>query len=470
MKKNEKYNHILTGFGSNIIGNMLMFGTTIYLTRTYPTEIYGEFRFIFSFIALFVIILLLGRDNSIIYFSQSESDNKNKIIKEEVFFGFFILLLGTFILFIFSDYIINSFFKKNITLEYFQLSLIMIPLWGGVNLALAGLKSKGLINYTFILSNFIQRAIRLPFLILLTIFSISYYSLAFAMILSQIILIYLAIQKLPFLLNLKDINFRNFFKRFIYSIQLGFNAIIVILLTKIDVMMVGKYTDNTQVAIYDICVMLSFVIMLPFVALIKSSEPFMKALTTVKEVQDKYKKNLKLSIELSLGILLFFIIASKDILYIFGEIYISGSDALIILSISYMLLIILGTPIEVLNMNGFAKASTIILLLSIIINIGLNIYLIPIYGIIGASIATGISLLFSKVIGLFLIKSKFNINFIYQLYAFKAYSLFVLLILINYLISVDDWMQSILLSLFSYTFYMFLILDKSRILKLRKGV
>ena len=456
----EKHNNILTGFGSNIIGNMLMFATTIYLTRTYDTQIYGEFRFIFSFIALSVIILLLGRDNGIIYFSQSEIQHKDTIIKEEVYFGFFVLLLGTFILFIFSDYIISAFFNKNTTLEYFQLSLLMIPLWGLFNLGLAGLKSKGLINYTFILSNLTQRAIRIPFFIVLTLFSASYYSLALGMILSQIILVYLVVKKLPFLLKLKDIKIQDFFKRFSYSIQLGFNAIIVVLLTKIDVLMVGHFTDNTQVAIYDTCVMLSFVIMMPFIALVKSSEPFMKSLVKVKEIQEKYKNNLKLSIELSLGVLLFVIIASKDILYIFGEAYMSGSDTLVVLSVSYMLLIILGSPIEILNMNGFTKNSSIVLIISILINIGLNMLLIPIYGIVGASIATGISLVSSKIFGLFLVHQKLNLNFIHQLFNIKAYIIFGILYILSNLFTVNYWLLNLLIALFVVLIYFLMIIDK----------
>lgn len=456
----EKHNNILTGFGSNIIGNMLMFATTIYLTRTYDTQIYGEFRFIFSFIALSVIILLLGRDNGIIYFSQSEIQHKDTIIKEEVYFGFFVLLLGTFILFIFSDYIISAFFNKNTTLEYFQLSLLMIPLWGLFNLGLAGLKSKGLINYTFILSNLTQRAIRIPFFIVLTLFSASYYSLALGMILSQIILVYLVVKKLPFLLKLKDIKIQDFFKRFSYSIQLGFNAIIVVLLTKIDVLMVGHFTDNTQVAIYDTCVMLSFVIMMPFIALVKSSEPFMKSLVKVKEIQEKYKNNLKLSIELSLGVLLFVIIASKDILYIFGEAYMSGSDTLVVLSVSYMLLIILGSPIEILNMNGFTKNSSIVLIISILINIGLNMLLIPIYGIVGASIATGISLVSSKIFGLFLVHQKLNLNFIHQLFNIKAYVIFGILYILSNLFTINYWLLNLLIALFVVLIYFLMIIDK----------
>ena len=401
--KLEKFNHILTGFGSNILGNILMFATTIFLTRVYDPAVYGEFRLIFSFIALAVILLLLGRDNGIIYFSQHEDESKDKIIQEEIYFGFIVLLIGTLTIYLFSSKIIKIFLNEETTLKYFQISLVMIPLWGFFNLTLAGLKSKGLINYTFVLSNLTQRALRVPFFILFALISTSYYSLALSMIFSQMILVYLALKKLPFLYNIKNVDFKNFFKRFKYAIQLGMNAIIVVLLTKIDVIMVGKYTDNIQVAIYDVCIMLAFVVMLPFVALVKSSEPVMKGLLTDKKIQAKYKKDLKLSILLSMGIVIFYLITSKYVLSIFGDIYIQGSLTLIALSIGYMFSVALGTPIEILNMNGFAKISTYILLFSIFLNIVLNMILIPKYGILGAGIATGVSLVVSKTISMFIL-------------------------------------------------------------------
>lgn len=457
--KIEKYNNIITGFGSNIIGNILMFATTIFLTRMYTPEIYGEFRFIFSFIALSVIFLLLGRDSGIIYFTQNEP-NQEEVIREEFWYSALVLFMGTIILFLLSNIIVKYFFQ-NLTLSYFQVSLIMIPLWGMFNLTLAGLKAKGFVNYSFILSNLTQRSLRVPFFILLTLLSVSYYSLAFGMILSQLILLYLALKKLPFIFNLSTIKLKNFFKRFKYAVLLGVNTVIVVLLTKIDVIMVGAYTDNIQVAIYDTSVLLAFVIMLPFVALVKSSEPVMKALIDDKETQDKYKRNLKLAIDLSLGILLFYILVPKEILSIFGTVYSSGSDVLIVLSVGYMLLILLGTPIELLNMNGFTKISTFILIFSIAINIALNYLLIPKFGMIGAAIATVVSLIFSKIVALVYVKQKYNINFVATFPNYQSGIVFFLLIIV--------WINSdysIYLSLlFVFIFYVITLLK----LRFKKG-
>lgn len=463
MSKIEKYNHILTGFGSNILGNLLMFATTIFLTRSFEPEVYGEFRLIFSFIALIVIIFLLGRDNGIIYFTQHNKTYEDKIIIEETFFGLFILLIGTLILYIFGKQIIDIFLNQSISIENYNLSLLMIPLWGFFNLLLAGIKAKGMINYSFVLSNLTQRVLRIPFFILLALLSTSYYSLALGMILSQILLVYLAVKKVPFVRNIKEIDFRNFFTRFSYALQLGFNAIVVVLLTKIDVIMVGKFTDNEQVAIYDTSALLAFVVMLPFIALVKSTEPFMKSLIIDKTTQEKYYKNLKLSFELSLAVLLLFLISSEAILNIFGSVYAQGASTLIILSLGFVALIFLGTPIELLNMNGKGKISSIILLFSIGINILLNYLLIPNYGIDGAAVATVVSLIFSKIIGLFLVLKEYSLNLLNIKVSKYHFILLIFLIVIGAQISINNLYLQLSIGVFASILFLFFIVLTNRL-------
>lgn len=440
-----------------------MFATTIFLTRIFEPEVYGEFRLIFSFIALVVIMFLLGRDNGIIYFTQHNKTYEDKIIIEEVFFGLSILCIGTLFLYIFGKQIIDIFLNQSITIKNYNLSLLMIPLWGGFNLLLAGIKAKGMINYSFVLSNLTQRVIRIPFFILFALQSTSYYSLALGMIISQILLVYLAVKKLSFIKNIKKVNFSNFFIRFNYALQLGFNAIVVVLLTKIDVIMVGKFTDNEQVAIYDTSALLAFVVMLPFIALVKSTEPFMKSLITDKDTQEKYYKNLKLSFELSLAVLLLFLVSSKEILNIFGSVYTQGTLTLTILSLGFVLLITLGTPIELLNMNGQGKISSIILLFSIGINILLNFLLIPKYGIEGVAVATVSSLVISKLIGLVLVQKKYSFNLLLLKLPIKSFCIFIIIYIILIYVQIDNNIIKIIFNIFMSA--LFIALHK---IKLRK--
>ena len=63
-----------------------------------------------------------------------------------------------------------------------------------------------------------------------------------------------------------------------------------------------------------------------------------------------------------------------------------------------------GSVIYILDMTGKQNVSRNILLFTAVVNIVLNWYLIPIYGIKGAAIATAISILFWNIIGIIYVK------------------------------------------------------------------
>ena len=128
--KIERLNHIFTGFVTNILGTLSMFGVTIYLTRTVDQVIYGEFRLAFSFISLMVVLLLLGRDNGVVYFTQkvSTENEKQRIISQESFYTLQVLIIGSLLLFLFRDIIVIKVFNNNISIINYSLSILMLPL------------------------------------------------------------------------------------------------------------------------------------------------------------------------------------------------------------------------------------------------------------------------------------------------------------------------------------------------------
>lgn len=464
MLKIEKLNNVLTGFATNLLGTLSMFLVTIYLTRTVDQSIYGEFRLAFSFISLMVVLLLLGRDNGVVYYTQlvSTERDKNTIISQESFFTLVILFLGTCLLFVFKELIIYHVFNDNISNYNYSLSLLMLPLWGWFNMGIAALKAKQYINYSFTLTNFIQRVIRVPFFLVFVFISESFISLTLSMLFSQLVLLFLMIKKVPSIIYFKKVYLKHFLLRFKYGIQLGLSSIIFVVLSKIDVIMLGKLTNVSNVAVYDICTMLSMVVIFPYIALVKSSEPVVKSIIENIDKLKNYKKNLNLSVNLASIVVLIFITNSTLILSIFGEEYKEGSTSLIILGIGYLLVSFLASPIEFLNMSGHVKKSLRILVLSLFINVVLNYYLIPIYGLNGAAYATVTSLIVTKVIALILVKNSLGLSLVScsdlnQILPFFISLIAYLLIFKNF--EQANFYVNILLSIAIVLFCVFLILN-----------
>ncbi len=406
MIKFEKLNNVFTGFATNLLGTLSMFLVTIYLTRTVDQSIYGEFRLAFSFISLMVVLLLLGRDNGVVYYTQSVSseEEKNRIISQESFFTLLVLITGTSLLYVFREAIILYIFNNNISNYNYSLSLVMLPLWGWFNMGIAALRAKEYINYSFALTNLIQRIVRVPFFVIFVYMSESFFSLTLSMLLSQLVLLFLMIKKVPWITYFKGVDIKQFLLRFKYSIQLGLSSIIFVVLGKMDVIMIGKFMDVANVAVYDICIMLSMVVIFPYTALVKASEPVVKSIIEDVEKLTKYKKNLSLAVNLASIVVLIFITNSSLILSVFGEEYKVGSAPLIILGIGYLFVSFLASPIEFLNMTGHVKKSLLILISSLVTNVILNYYLIPIYGLNGAAFATILSLIVTKVLALIIVK------------------------------------------------------------------
>ncbi len=96
---------------------------------------------------------------------------------------------------------------------------------------------------------------------------------------------------------------------------------------------------------------------------------------------------------LSAPLAILFIVAAHPLLhFLYGSAYAEGAIALQILAGAQLLAISSGPKGTVLNMTGHERLSALGVGLSLILNIVLNAALIPFYGVEGAAIATGTSL------------------------------------------------------------------------------
>jgi O-antigen/teichoic acid export membrane protein len=85
-------------------------------------------------------------------------------------------------------------------------------------------------------------------------------------------------------------------------------------------------------------------------------------------------------------------------LNLFGENYLSGRSALFILCVGQLVNAATGSVGVLLNMTGHERAMVISVGMSAGLNICLNIFLIPRWGIDGAAVATIISLTFVNLV------------------------------------------------------------------------
>jgi O-antigen/teichoic acid export membrane protein len=101
----------------------------------------------------------------------------------------------------------------------------------------------------------------------------------------------------------------------------------------------------------------------------------------------------------SIPIALILILGARPLLtHFYGVRYADGAIVLQILAASQILIVGSGPLGTLLNMTGHVNAITRNMLLAVAINVILNMVLIPLYGATGAATATGISLVFSRIL------------------------------------------------------------------------
>ena len=131
------------------------------------------------------------------------------------------------------------------------------------------------------------------------------------------------------------------------------------------------------------------------------------------------------------------------ILGVFGRGFSAGREPLLILTSAQILSVAIGSVGYVLSMTehqGFFFRAT---LLSVILNFAGDVLLIPLWGIKGAAVATGFSLVFSKILELLYVRKRLNM-WVFSYSVLKGTMLFLgLLILSLFLKSLNPWLPVI---------------------------
>ena len=170
-----------------------------------------------------------------------------------------------------------------------------------------------------------------------------------------------------------------------------------LLMSWVDILMLGYFNSQTDVGIYTIALKLAALCTLFLFAANtilgpKISELYHERKTErlAKIVQDTAKYSFLLSTPFFVFILIF----PDYLLSLFGAEFNNklAAETLVILSAGQMINVFFGAVIYILDMTGKQILSRNILLFTAIINIFLNWNLIPIYGIKGAAMATAFSI------------------------------------------------------------------------------
>ena len=188
---------------------------------------------------------------------------------------------------------------------------------------------------------------------------------------------------------------------FLYSLPMFMSVFLNIFLSRTDVLMLGYFGSTADVGIYSIAAKLSqivFIIASSFYAIFSPLASELFAKNDRKNLKMMFSQATRISIILTIPIFIALLLGGRLLLSIFGESFSEGSEVLMILGLAFLINSILGFAGQLLGMSGRSKLALFNSLSGAGLNITLNWYFIPIWGMAGAAWATMISTVLVNVL------------------------------------------------------------------------
>lgn len=182
--------------------------------------------------------------------------------------------------------------------------------------------------------------------------------------------------------------------------------------TRADILMLGLFDHTDKVGIYNISTKLAALIGLGLLLINKVLIPYISKHIHTDKIQLNLiiKKFMRIIFVVGIAIAIVFYLLGYEILQVFGQDFTTGYWSLIILSAGQLANIFVGPVGNLLTMSNYEKISVNIMIISTLINIILNLSLIPLYGMEGAAIGTSICLLIWNITHYIYVHKKLNIN------------------------------------------------------------
>ena len=184
-----------------------------------------------------------------------------------------------------------------------------------------------------------------------------------------------------------------------------------------DKLMLGNMMDSDQVGIYFTAFKLSMLASLSLMAINSIAGPKFAEMFSKNDFSS-LKKVVHQSTEIifwtTIPFVIVFFIFPQKIMLLFGDEFKIGSNALMILSLAKLISSFSGSVGNILQMTGNQFVYMIILSFGALCNVVLNYYLIPIYSIEGAAIASLLSMSLWNLGMVYFIKKEFGFYTFYN--------------------------------------------------------
>lgn len=432
-------------FSGNIVSKIIGLIYGILIGRLLGASIYGQFTYVISFLSFLIMFSTLGLDNGIISFVQKfEAHNESEKKKEYVSFSLFVALIVStliaLVIYFNLDFTLSRLLNRPNYGTIIIVLLPSIPIITIKKLLLNSLRAEKRIKELVLIRNIVSPIARLFFLIIFVVIFKLYniYALIigyYSYIVVEFVLIIYHIKKLNLIGKFRFS--KEHFQILKYSFPMLLAGIVGIVVVNVDQFMIGYLLDSKQVGIYRVAVQFGTVSTLGLISINAIFVPIISYLyhsDKLNELKNIYAISTKWIYTINLLVFGVIILFGKEILMLVGNEFVIGYTALILISLGQTVNSLVGSAGFMNAMTGHPEYTLYGNLIVMFGNVFLNLMLIPKWGIVGAAIASMISVAVSNI---------FKLGFLYshlKMHPFNKYYIgvvgaFIISLVSTYLIT-----------------------------------
>lgn len=414
-----KQNSIVSGSKWALVSNFyqLICGIiySILVTRLLGANTFGLLETILSVIIILVLFNDFGISRSVSRFIAKNIDNKNRLLEISAT-GLVIklvsIILGSLVLYFIMPILDNLFKVKLSDYTIFIVLLLLLRSFNDYFLRqFQGLRRLDVVAFFNISKGTVH-------LILVTVSLFLGYGIG-AILLSEILILFLINLGYVYLLikhqyfSLLKFSIDTIKEVIMYSFPMFIIAISFIIYMRSDVLMIQYFYDSYQVGLYSLATLIVTKLQTPFTAISAATSPVFARLEIEKGqgiFMNTFKISLILALPMSVGL---YLVAEPLVEVVFGRDYSESIDVLKIYCVFMFFYCLNAVFSPIMDYIGKAKVRSVFIVISAILNIVLNLILIPKFSIVGAAISTLITytiyslVLNISIIKLFISKDKF---------------------------------------------------------------
>lgn len=400
-----------------VFSKILTFVYRLIIARPpYGPEVYGQISIGLSVITVLITLLILGMDSGIVrYVSEYRAKNDEKRVKGTILTPLKISLVfsvaAAILLWFFSP-VLASIFAKDAATQgdltiIFQIFSITLPFSACYYLVLAASRGFQRMDYPVYTDNIFYSIVLVASLALFSLFGlgISGIALSYALtVIASFLFIFYFFNRRIFNLFTEIRPVSETRTMLGYTFPLFIGSIASIAIGSLDTIFLGVFKTVTDVGIYNAALPTAKFIAIFSSAFIALFAPIIIEYRTKnmrQEILSIYRTTTKWIFISGLPFLLLLVFFSRNVLgMLFGPEYASvqAVSSLSMLGIAFFIQSFTSTSSLMLLSNDKTKYAMMDIILAVLINIILNITLIPQYGMLGAALATSISLVFAVLI------------------------------------------------------------------------